>query len=419
MKIIVVNYRYFLSGGPERYLFNITEVLERNGHTVIPFSIQHNKNKPTPWEPYFMSPIGTGNEVYANEYKKTSLSTLSKVMGRMLYSFEAKRKLKKLIRDTRPDLVYVLYYQNKMSSSVIDAAYEMKVPVVQRISDFGHICANNIFYIYQRNEVCERCLHGSRINAVKYKCVGNSRASSLLKVLALKIQDFRHTTRKISGFIIPAEFTAGRFREFGIPAEKIHCIPTFFNSTNESSTGITYGDFFLYVGRVDPDKGILTMLKAFVLTGYKLVIVGSSIEGYDDKMKEYLAGKKHQVTFLGKLDFPAIRPYLESCLCTLCPSECYDNMPNSVLESYACRKAVIVSRLGALTDLVPDHQTGLQFRVADPADLAEKLIYMNDHREQAAAYGNAGRNKLETEFSELFHYNQLMEVFNKVKSEYN
>ncbi len=40
MRIALVNYRYFISGGPERYLFNIKEILERNGHEVIPFSIK-------------------------------------------------------------------------------------------------------------------------------------------------------------------------------------------------------------------------------------------------------------------------------------------------------------------------------------------------------------------------------------------
>ncbi len=85
----------------------------------------------------------------------------------MLYSFEPKRKIKKLIRDTKPDIVYLLYYQNKMSASVIDGAYQMKIPIVQRISDFGHICVDNLFYIYQKREICERCLHGSRINAIR------------------------------------------------------------------------------------------------------------------------------------------------------------------------------------------------------------------------------------------------------------
>ena len=179
MKIVIANIRYFVSGGPERYLFNITEVLEKNGHTVIPFSIKHNNNRPSSFSDYFMDTVGKGDEIFAHEYKK-NLQTILKVLGRMLYSFHAKAKFKKLLNDVKPDLIYVLYYQNKMSTSIIDAAYELKVPVVQRISDFGHICANNVFFIYQKNQVCERCLHGSKLNAIKYKCVGNSSLNSFI-----------------------------------------------------------------------------------------------------------------------------------------------------------------------------------------------------------------------------------------------
>jgi len=419
LKIILVNYRYFISGGPEKYLFNIKEILEKNGHTVIPFSIKHNKNMPTSYENYFMKPLGTGNEVYANEYGKKNLRTVMTALSRMLYSFEAKRKIKKLIKDTQPDIVYIIYYQNKMSASVIDGAYEMKVPVIQRISDFAHICVNNLFYRYQKNQICERCLCGSRINAVKYKCVNNSVFNSFLKVVALKIQDFRKTTKKISAFIIPAEFTSNKFREFGIPNRKIHCIPTFYNQTNDEKVEISYDDFFLYVGRVDPEKGMLTLIKAFENSPYNLVIIGSSINGHDETLKNYLRGKDHHITFLGKLDFEEIKPYLQKCLCTICPSEWYENMPNSVLESYAYQKAVIASRLGTLVDLVSDNQTGLNFTTGDHVDLREKVKFLFDNRELAIRFGMHGREKLLTEYSEDLHYERLINLFNSVKSENN
>ena len=97
MKIVIVNYRFFISGGPERYLFNIIKLLESKGHTIIPFSIKHNKNEPTVYSEYFLNAIGEGNEVYANEYQKTDIDTIKKTMGRMLYSMEAKKKLEHLI----------------------------------------------------------------------------------------------------------------------------------------------------------------------------------------------------------------------------------------------------------------------------------------------------------------------------------
>ena len=50
MRILLVNYRYFISGGPEKYMFNIKKMLEDHGHEVIPFSIHSNKNVKTEYD---------------------------------------------------------------------------------------------------------------------------------------------------------------------------------------------------------------------------------------------------------------------------------------------------------------------------------------------------------------------------------
>ena len=304
LKIILVNYRYFVSGGPERYMFNIKSLLEDRGHEVIPFSVKHNENKASDFEDYFLDPIGKGDEVYGHEYKKTP-KNIVRVLGRIVYSFEAKKKIKKLIKDIKPDLVYVLQFQNKISSSVIHGAYQAKVPIVQRISDFGHICIDGHFYHFKDQRICEKCLTKSKINAIRDKCAHNSFAVSIIKVLALKVMEILKIREKISTFVIPARFTVSKFLELGIPKEKMFNIPTFFNFRNSNKRKIEYNDFFLYVGRVDPDKGLLTLVKAFVNSPYKLVIVGFSIEGYDLFLKDYLKDKEHNITFTGKLYFSA------------------------------------------------------------------------------------------------------------------
>ena len=70
LKIILVNHRYFISGGPERYMFNIKEGLESQGHMVVPFTVKHNLNKSSDFESYFLDKIGSGNEVYYKEHKR-------------------------------------------------------------------------------------------------------------------------------------------------------------------------------------------------------------------------------------------------------------------------------------------------------------------------------------------------------------
>src|SRR5450759_5390886 len=91
LKIVLVNYRYFISGGPERYYFNIKEVLENHEHVVIPFSIKGNQNLPTTYDHYFLSKVD--DEVYFSQYKKTPI-TVFKSFTRMFYSLEAKRKFR-------------------------------------------------------------------------------------------------------------------------------------------------------------------------------------------------------------------------------------------------------------------------------------------------------------------------------------
>ena len=71
MRILLVNYRYFISGGPEKYMFNIKKMLEDNGHEVIPFSIHSNKNVETEYSKYFVEPIGSRDATYFEECKKT------------------------------------------------------------------------------------------------------------------------------------------------------------------------------------------------------------------------------------------------------------------------------------------------------------------------------------------------------------
>ena len=71
MRILLVNYRYFISGGPEKYMFNIKKMLEDNGHEVIPFSIHSHKNVETEYSKYFVEPIGSRDATYFEECKKT------------------------------------------------------------------------------------------------------------------------------------------------------------------------------------------------------------------------------------------------------------------------------------------------------------------------------------------------------------
>lgn len=387
-------------------MFNIKNVLEENGHQVIPFSIKNTKNEPNNYENYFLETVD--DEAYFAQTKK-NFKTILKSFSRMFYSFEAKRKFKQLLKDTNPDLVYALQYHNKISPSFIYAAKKSNIPVIHRISDFQYMCPNGLFY-NDKKGICEDCLIGKRLSCVKYKCVLNSYIYSGIKMLAKAYHDLIKISDKVDSFVIPSSFTLKKLNQYGIPLKKLNHIPTFFN-IKEATFPIEYTPFALFIGRIEKQKGLMTLIKAFEETSYNLKIIGFSNNGYENELKDYLKDKKHSIEFLGEKDFNDIIPYLSSCLFTVVPSEWYDNFPNVILESFAHKKPVVATNIGSLPELVKNNETGLTFDYASVSSLKEKIDFLFQNPQEAKQMGENAYSTLIQNYSPQKHYDQLIKLF--------
>ena len=259
MRILLVNYRYFVSGGPEKYMFNIKKMLENNGHEVFPFSIHSTKNVETEYAKYFVEPIGSRDAVYFNEVKKTPKSILQ-MFARSVYSFEVKKAIQKEIKEVKPDLVYIIHFVNKLSPSVIVGAKQLGIPVVLRLSDYFLLCPRFDF-IYKK-QVCEDCLTKGYRTCIKRSCVQGSKAASLIRVFSMKYHNFIKVYNKVDAFITPSEFLKKKLVDNGFPAKRIKCIPTFTASKSEVGEPQT-GTYGLYFGRVTEEKGVDTVVRAY------------------------------------------------------------------------------------------------------------------------------------------------------------
>lgn len=234
--------------------------------------------------------------------------------------------------------------------------------------------------------------------------------------------DFWHTdyikemllgAKKTNAFVVPSEFTLKKLNEFGIPQKKLNHIPTFFN-LKQTPDNITYEPYFLFVGRIEKQKGLQTLIDAFTNTDLKLKIIGFSNSGYEEELKNSLNRKKHHIEFLGKKTFEEIEPYLQTCLCTIVPSEWYDNFPNVILESFAYKKPVIATNFGSLPELVIEGETGLLFNYQDSKNLIQKCNELINHPDKSVEMGQNAYKHIETLYSPKTHYSTLIEVFQKV-----
>lgn len=409
MRILLVNYRYFVSGGPEKYMFNIKQILESNGHEVIPFSIHSNKNVESEYSKYFVKPIGSRDAVYFDECKKTP-KVIWQMISRSIYSFEVERAIKKEIKDVKPDIVYTIHFVNKLSPSVLKGAKKMGVPVVSRLSDYFILCPR--FDFMHDKKICEDCLKCGYISCIKKRCVKGSLFASIIRVSAMKIHNMLRIYDNVDAFITPSEFLKKKMIENGFSASKIHYIPTFTTSKSEIGE-IQIGTYGLYFGRIDEEKGVETVVKAYEMMPDKQVkIMGDDETVEGQKLKKYVSDKRiKNVEFIGHRIGVELENVIKGARFTLIPSIWYDNLPNTALESFQYSKPVIASNIGSLPELVEDEVNGYLFEAGNAKHLAE-IIRLLDEDEKIRIMGAISRKKLEDKFSSEKHYEALINLFN-------
>lgn len=413
MRILLVNYRYFISGGPEKYMFNIKKMLEDNGHEVVPFSVHSNKNVETEYSKYFVEPIGSRDATYFEECKKTP-KVIMQMLSRSIYSIEVEKAIQKEIREIKPDLVYVIHFVNKLSPSVIRGAKKLGVPVVLRLSDYFLLCPRFDF-MYDKKP-CEECLTKGYISCIKKRCVKGSLFASIIRVFSMKIHQLMSIYEDVDAFITPSEYLKEKLITNGFDEKKINCIPTFTASKSKVGEPCV-GTYGLYFGRITEEKGVDTVVKAYEkMPDRHVKIMGDDTTDEAKRLKLYIESKKiKNVEFLGFKSGEELEKIIKEARFTLIPSIWYDNLPNTALESFQFSKPVIASNIGSLPELILDGVNGYLFSTADPNDLCEKIKLLDDDN-IVTKMGSASRKRLEDRFSPKTHYDALINIFENIRN---
>lgn len=417
MKILLVNHRYFVSGGPERYMFSLIELLQSKGLKVIPFSINYSKNKQTEYSKYFISPPVDKDYVYFSDLKLNFYKKLI-LFGKTIYNFEAKRKIKEVIKKEGIDIVYTLQIVNFLYPSIIDGCKEMDIPVVVRLSDFQLLCPAYTFF--RDGEICENCKSGYYW-AIKNRCLKNSYSVSFARVFAMYIHKILRTQEKLNSFVTPSKFLRDKMIEFGMDESKIVWIPTYIDLNSYMPT-YEFENYILYVGNILKYKGLEYLIKAFgkIKNGIKLWIVGISSDGDDERLKRYVEDEGIKgVEFLGFKTGGELKRLYQNSMFVVVPSICYENMPLVILESMAYGKPIIASNIGSIPELIDHGENGLLFEPKNSDDLRKKIQYFLNNPGKIIEMGKKARQKAEERYVSELHYEKLMGVFQKVSGSKN
>lgn len=408
MRILLVNKYFYRKGGAETYFFALAEGLRALGHDVAFFSMQHPNNEPSYWSKYFVSEKDYVGDISA--FKKVQEAST------LIYSFEAKRKFEALLEEFKPDVIHMNNVHRQLTLSILDAPYLKKhhVPVVYTAHDYILLCPAYTM-VNGRGEVCDACLDKHFIHAMKNVCVKGSRTKSALATMEAEFLKFHHAYSKIDLIIAPSQFMKSKLDEGGFASKTITMQNFLTDSQMAMGTRVAnthkfdYAQdgerpYILFFGRLSQEKGILTLVKAFLqaagLERYADSDAGAGHEGFlpdtwdlhivgDGPEREAIeqliasAGPEavSRIRLLGYRTGEDLQREVGNARFTVLSSEWRENMPYSGLESLAAQTPIIGARIGGIPELVEEGRTGFTFESGNAADLRDVLMRAVDVRQ--------------------------------------
>ncbi len=381
MKILIVHNHYVHPGGEDSVVESEVRMLKGYGHDVYVYK--------------------RSNQELRNQ---TPLQKMRSLLKDVYFSNKTYQQIREIIKEFKPDVVHVHNTFLTISSSVFAACVKEQVAVVQTLHNYRYLCPVALFY--RKGDVCEKCLSKGRFSAVIHRCWKNSFLLSWVqKRIVDQYYDKGILENQISHFIALSDFSKDKHVRNGFDPHKISVKPNFL----EKDPGFSKetGEYALYIGGLFPYKGVRTMLSAFE-NGLPLKIMGS---GPLQREVEAVVNRNTNMEYLGSQSQEGVIHYLKKARCVIIPSECYENLPRVLVESFACGIPVVASHIGSLKELIIHRQTGLHFQPKDSEDLKSKVMQIFEDKELTLSMKNAARVEFEKNYTMAFNSKLLMDIY--------
>ena len=397
LTVLNISQNHYVRGGSDRYFFTLGELLQKHGHNVIPFTAAHPKNEPTDWEQYF--PHGADFE------NPGPIDLL-----RFIYSRRAVKSIQHLLKKIDVDIAHFHIYHGKLTASILGSLKKAGIPLIQTLHDYKLTCP--VATHLSNDEICEACEGQHFIRALLKQCNRGVFARTVLNVTESYVSRFLGCVDKFDHFISVSHFHRKKMIQYGIPENKISTVHNFAD-VSDIPVNFSGGDYVLYFGRVVRSKGVLTLIKAAIpLRQVPLYIVGEG-EAMSEVQQIVEENGCEHIHLLGFRQGDELRELILNSMCTVLPSEWYENCPMSVLESFACGKPVIGTDIGGIPELVENEVDGFLVPPREHEQLRARLLWMYEHKTEVIEMGKAAREKMETEFNADIHYEKIMNVYRK------
>lgn len=384
MKILIVNKFLHPNGGSETYIFGLGDALERKGHEVQYFGMEHKGRV-----------VGNAVNAYTQDLDFHGGSPLNKLTYpiKTIYSSEARKKIKLVLDDFKPDVVHLNNFNYQLTPSIILEVVKWRnetgksCKILFTAHDYQLLCPNHMFNNPATHENCEKCIGGNFFNCIKGRCIHGSAAKSLIGALEGYFWKWKGVYKYIDTVICCSEFMKSKMDSNPVFKGKTVAMHNFVEHINSaeafqagagSKFDLPYDRYVLYFGRFSQEKGVKTLIEAAKeLPDVNFVFAGS---GEFAEEIDKLSNAKN----VGFKTGDELNNLISRALFSVITSEWYENCPFSVMESQELLTPVLGANIGGIPELISEGKTGWLFESGNASDLKEKIL-IHWHMEDSEA----------------------------------
>jgi glycosyltransferase involved in cell wall biosynthesis len=388
MKILIAHNSYQQAGGEDAVVSAEIDLLRAHGNEVLTY---HRNN----------------NEIIEQSSLSTAVSAI--------WSRQSVEDMKKICAQFRPDILHSHNTFPLISPSLYWFASKQKIPIVQTLHNFRFICPQAMFL--RDGKICEDCLGKVPWRAVMRACYhGSSLQSAVVVNMLMAHRAGGSYKNRVQAYIAMNDFCKKKFVAGGLPEKLIHIKSNFVRAGRHPDWESRHGGIF--IGRLSEEKGIDVLINAVEkiriarMRQQSLPLI--KVVGTGPLSTDVIPVFKDD--YLAKRNANEIFSLLHSAQFLIAPSTCYESCPLVVAEAFSSGVPVIGSRHGGLAEMVTDGVNGLLFNPGDSDDLAEKIIWAQDHPKEMLTMGKAAYQEYLSKYTSERNYEILMAIYLSVLS---
>ncbi len=263
---------------------------------------------------------------------------------------KSNRLLEKIIKESKPDIIYIHNLWFKGSLGLLKVAKRYQIPIVLKIHNFRYLCSSKFLsknHIVNK-EFCPACGAPKRLFFNKY--FEESYIKSFFSIrFSKKLLKLIKNSKSLN-ILLLTEHHKNILLNEKIENKRIFIMPNYIE--NSSTTSFSKEDSFLYAGRISNEKGVKQIIETFLKIDVKTYILniigtGPQLQTLKDQYKS------QKIIFHGFMDNKDVINEIKKAKVVISATKLYEGQPTLLCEATMNSVPVIFPNSGGINEFLP------------------------------------------------------------------